>query len=149
MAVPARICVSPTAPSMPFGVTASSRPGALEEHQALERVGVHAGLARGGLDLRAPARDPLGALRRPAGRERVEQVAGAGRGAADELVLALRVPGEGVGQALLVLAAGRGGDGRDAAGRAVAEPRDPEDPDGGEQHGGEHHGDAEPCPVWA
>ena len=67
----------------------------------------------------------------------------------DELVLALGVPGERVGQALLVLAAGRRRDGRDAAGRAVAEPRDPEDPDGGEQHGGEHHGDAEPGPVWA
>ena len=68
---------------------------------------------------------------------------------ADELVLALGVPGEGVREALLVLAAGGGRDGRDAARRAVAEPRDPEDPDGGEQHGGEHHGDAEPCPVWA
>ena len=56
VAVPARICVSPTAPSIPFGRDRVVAAGALEEHEALERVGVHVRLARRGLDLRAPAR---------------------------------------------------------------------------------------------
>ena len=122
---------------------------ALEEDEPLERVRVHPGGVGGVLDPRPPAVDALRALGDPAGRERVEQVARALRGARDELVLALGVPGEGVRQALLVLAARGRRDGRDAARRAVAEAGDPEDPDGREQDRGQHHGDAEPGPVRA
>ena len=72
--------------------------GALEEHERLEAVGVDAGLLRRRLDLRAPLRDALGGGQRAAGRARVEHVARAGRGARLELLAAVGVVGERVGQ---------------------------------------------------
>ena len=73
-------------------------PRALEEHEPLEQVGVHAGLAGGLLDGLPVARDPRRGRRRALGRARVEDVARAGGGAAHELVLLRGVVGERVGE---------------------------------------------------
>ena len=93
--------------------------GALEEHERLEHVGGDAGLARRVLDLRAPARDALRRRGRAARRAGVEDVARAGGGAPDELVLVVGVVGERVGdRRAAALLAGRRRDDRDARRRA-------------------------------
>ena len=95
--VSARICVSPTAPSSPPGVTASSRP-ALSRNTRPSSVSGSTSASRAAASMRGAS--GRSALRSPARRrgEPVEQVAGAGGGPARELVRALRVPREGVGR---------------------------------------------------
>jgi hypothetical protein len=75
-------------------------PGALQEHERLERVGVHAGLLGGAFDGRTPEIGALGARHHAARRERVQGVAVAGRGTARELAGPLRIPRERIGQRL-------------------------------------------------
>ena len=102
-----------------------------------------AGLERGRADLRAPAGDALGRRRRPAGRARVEHVAGAGRRASDELVLLVGVVRERVGHRRAVrVSAGRRRDDLHAGRRAVAaQRRRREDRD--HQQGAREQGDAD------
>ena len=85
VAVSARICVSPAA-LVDAARRLRVRPArALQEHERLQPVRVHARGLRRPLDRRAVARDPLRGDRRAARRARVEQVAGARRGAAGEV----------------------------------------------------------------
>ena len=93
---------------------------ALEEDERLELVRRHVRLGGGRLDLRAPARDPLRRRPRAAGRAGVEHVRRAGRRALLELVLAVVVVGERIGQRrrlAVVAGVGRGRDRRHAAGQ--------------------------------
>ena len=87
----------PTAPSVSPAI-ASGRPGALEEDEPLEQVRVHARPLGGLLDRLAVAGDAHGGGGGAVRRARVEDVAVAGRGAADELVLAVGVVGERIGE---------------------------------------------------
>ena len=109
-------------------------PRTLEEHEPFERVGVDAGLLGGALDGRPPEVGALGARHHAAGRERVQQVAAAGRGTAGELAGPRRVPRERVGERLGVLSglAGRGGNERHAGPRRVVAGE--HSGDGSDQH---------------
>ena len=103
--------------------------GALEEDEALERVGVDLGLGGRALDLRAPACGPLRAGDRTARRERVERMAVAGGGAPLELRGTVGGPRERVGQRRRVgldLTRRRGHE-RHAFRRLVAPAREQED----------------------
>jgi hypothetical protein len=121
-------------------------PGALQEDERLQRVGVHVGLLGGGLDARPPALRALRARLRAAGREPVQDVARARRGARLQIVGARGVPGEGVRQRLGLRAglhAGRRGHRRHAGRRGIVLPageQQHDDDDRGDQHARQEHG---------
>ena len=117
--VSARICVSPTAPSVPLGDRVRA-PGALEEDERLEAVGVDAGAPRGrarsgGGSARRARRSPR--RRRASARTAGGSVPAAAR--ALELLAALGVVGERVRQRR---AAPRRSSARRASGRPAGRP---------------------------
>ena len=92
MAVSARIWVSPAA----LQVVARDRvgaPGALEQHHALDQVGIDTGVISGPLDVGAESLHALRGGENPSGALRVDHVAVPGRGARLELLLAVGLVG--------------------------------------------------------
>ena len=74
----------------------SGRPGAFEEDHALDEIGIDARLGGGRLDLRPVRLDPARRREHAVRALLVDHVAVAGRGALAELLLAVRLVGEGI-----------------------------------------------------
>ena len=145
--VSATIWVRPTAPSMPAGVTASSRP-ALSRKMRPSSVSASTAASSAARSIAGRQRAVRSALATaPPGEKRVERVARSRRGPALELLAPVRMPRERVrhGLAAGVLAlAGRGGHDGHVSGRTVlagqAQQRDRAG--GGEHDRREQHGEA-------
>jgi hypothetical protein len=136
-AVSARICVRPP-PLRAAGRHRVRPPGALQEHEALEQVGIDLRLARGALDQRAVARRAHRSAQHAAGRVGVEGVARAARGAAYEVLGALGVPRERVRDRLELPVGRRRGDELDPGARLVVSPEYEHDRDDHERQAREH-----------